>query len=103
MSQPENQPQQPAKWDVDVITTDVEDEASHPWVLLMEQYVKSTFHEWIKKGGLHESRVDDIINQSPDKLLSKFQGNERDRVLRYANIALREYDVPKQPELPFES
>jgi hypothetical protein len=88
---PEEQPeltpeQQISQWDVNVIATD--DGEDQPWVIIMEKFVQTTFREWVKSAGLHESRENDVLYLPSDNPRSLLKGNERNRVIRAANIAL---------------
>lgn len=90
MTQPENKPQQPHQWDIDVLSDDYE---NNPKVMEMERFVINTFHKWVGDAGLHSSRIGDVLNAAPGNPKGLLKGTERSRVIRSANIALRDFDA----------
>lgn len=83
-----DQPPKPKHPDLDVESN--LDENDH-LVMEAEQFVLSTFRDWVKQSGLHESRERDVLNAPTDQPKSLLLGNERNRVLRVANKALGDY------------
>ncbi len=79
-------------WNPD--TSIVSDEyENNSLVMEAEKIVFDVFRSWVKESGVHESRVDDIVNRPTEVPKSLLLGNERNRVLRTANIALAEYSA----------
>jgi hypothetical protein len=88
MSQPESAPQNQNQWDINVVTSDYDE--NQPWVVIMEEFVHSTFRDWVKSASLQKHRENDVLYAASDSPKSLLKGSERRQVIRAGNIALGE-------------
>ena len=83
MSQPEQQPQK----QTEVLPVEVSNEEKV--MVVARRVIDGAFRSWVENAGLHPSRVQDILNSSEGNPKGLLKGNERNRVVRQADIAIK--------------
>ena len=82
MSQPEQQPQN----QTEVLSAEVSNEEKV--TIVAQRVIDGAFRNWVENAGLHPSRVQDVLNSAENNPKGLLKGNERNRVMRQADIAI---------------